>query len=79
MNQPDSGNEIHFPQYVPPVVDSFAEPPPIPAGQLKSGSRFQFSGDAGEYFGIWISKLCLTIISLGFYAPWAKVRRLRYF
>lgn len=79
MSQSDSGHEIHFPQYVPPVVDSFAEPPPMPAGQLKSGSRFQFSGDAGEYFGIWISNLCLTIITLGFYAPWAKVRRLRYF
>lgn len=79
MNQPDSGHEIHFPQYIPPATDAVAETPPLPDGSLKSGSRFQFSGDAGEYFGIWISNLFLTIITIGFYAPWAKVRRLRYF
>lgn len=84
MNQPDSGKEIHFPQYVPPAADAFKDqlPPSLPdgfAGSLRSGSRFQFSGDAGEYFGIWIVNLLLTIITLGFYAPWAKVRRLRYF
>lgn len=84
MNQPDSGREIHFPQYVPPAADAFKDqlPPSLPggfAGSLRSGSRFQFSGNATEYFGIWISNLLLTIITLGFYAPWAKVRRLRYF
>ncbi|WP_416190848.1 YjgN family protein [Neisseria sp. CCUG12390] len=41
--------------------------------------RFQFFGNAGEYFKIWIVNLFLTIITLSFYAPWAKVRRLRYF
>lgn len=41
--------------------------------------RFQFSGNAAEYFKIWIVNLFLTIITLSFYAPWAKVRRLRYF
>jgi uncharacterized membrane protein YjgN (DUF898 family) len=84
MNQPDSGREIHFPQYVPPAVDAREElnPPPLPDGATRSlnfTSRFQFSGNATEYFGIWISNLLLTIITIGFYAPWAKVRRLRYF
>lgn len=41
--------------------------------------RFKFSGDALEYFKIWIVNWLLIIVTLGFYAPWAKVRRLRYF
>lgn len=41
--------------------------------------KFQFYGNATEYFSIWIVNLCLTILTLGFYSPWAKVRRLRYF
>lgn len=41
--------------------------------------RFKFHGNASEYFGIWIVNIILTIITLSFYSPWAKVRRLRYF
>lgn len=41
--------------------------------------RFEFSGRAGEYFGIWIVNLLLTILTLGIYSAWAKVRRQRYF
>ena len=41
--------------------------------------KFRFKGTASEYFGIWIVNILLTIITLGLYAPWAKVRRLRYF
>jgi uncharacterized membrane protein YjgN (DUF898 family) len=71
----DDGREIHFPQ-IPDVV----QPPPVPfAAEIIQDSRFKFHGNASEYFGIWISNLALTIITLGFYAPWAKVRRLRYF
>ena len=40
---------------------------------------FLFSGGAFEYFGIWISNLFLTVVTLGIYSAWAKVRRLRYF
>lgn len=39
----------------------------------------QFTGSAGEYFRIWIVNLCLTVVTLGLYSPWAKVRRKRYF
>ncbi len=38
-----------------------------------------FSGTGAEYFGIWLVNLVLTIITLGVYSPWAKVRRLQYF
>lgn len=40
---------------------------------------FEFTGTAREYFGIWIVNLFLSIITLGIYTAWAKVRRLRYF
>jgi uncharacterized membrane protein YjgN (DUF898 family) len=45
-------------------------------GTLK---RAEFRGNAGEYFGIWIVNILLTIITLGIYSAWAKVRRMRYF
>lgn len=41
--------------------------------------KFRFHGKAMEYFGIWIVNILLTIATLSLYAPWAKVRRLRYF
>ncbi|HHJ38301.1 MAG: hypothetical protein AXA67_13800 [Methylothermaceae bacteria B42] len=41
--------------------------------------RFQFTGTGGEYFKIWIVNLLLTILTLGIYSAWAKVRRERYF
>lgn len=40
--------------------------------------RLQFTGRGGEYFRIWIVNLALTIVTLGIYSAWAKVRRLRY-
>lgn len=39
----------------------------------------EFTGQAGEYFRIWIVNLALTIVTLGIYSAWAKVRRKRYF
>ena len=41
--------------------------------------RFTFSGTGSEYFRIWIVNLLLSIITLGIYSAWAKVRRTRYF
>ena len=41
--------------------------------------RFEFRGTGGEYFRIWIVNLALTIVTLGIYSAWAKVRRKRYF
>ncbi len=47
-------------------------------GRTESKS-FSFKGSASEYFGIWIVNLLLSIVTLGIYTAWAKVRRLRYF
>jgi len=41
--------------------------------------RLEFTGTAGEYFRIWIVNTFLTLITLGIYAAWAKVRTRRYF
>ena len=38
-----------------------------------------FRGRTSEYFGIWIVNLLLSIITLGIYSAWAKVRRKKYF
>lgn len=41
--------------------------------------QFVFTGKGGEYFRIWIVNLFLSVLTLGIYSAWAKVRRLRYF
>jgi uncharacterized membrane protein YjgN (DUF898 family) len=41
--------------------------------------QFVFRGVTREYFGIWIVNVLLTIVTLGIYSAWAKVRRQRYF
>jgi len=49
---------------------------------MNQGSRtypFQFTGSGGEYFRIWIVNLALSVLTLGIYSAWAKVRRKRYF
>jgi uncharacterized membrane protein YjgN (DUF898 family) len=48
----------------------------VPKNQARH--QFSFSGSASEYFSIWIVNLALTVITLGLYSPWAKVRRERY-
>ncbi|MGD9807655.1 MAG: YjgN family protein [Deferribacterales bacterium] len=41
--------------------------------------NFEFKGKGGEYFKIWTVNILLSIITLGIYSAWAKVRRKRYF
>lgn len=41
--------------------------------------NFEFTGTGSEYFRIWIVNLILSIITLGIYSAWAKVRTNRYF
>jgi uncharacterized membrane protein YjgN (DUF898 family) len=38
-----------------------------------------FSGQGRDYFGIWAVNLLLTILTLGIYSAWAKVRRMHFF
>ena len=55
---------------LPPQADG---PPP------EATHPFKFTGEASEYFGVWIVNLFLSIVTLGVYSPWAKVRKKRYF
>lgn len=41
--------------------------------------EFEFHGKSGEYFRIWIVNILLTIVTLGIYSAWAKVRNKQYF
>lgn len=39
----------------------------------------EFTGSSGEFFKIWIVNIMLSIVTLGIYSAWAKVRSKRYF
>ena len=41
-------------------------------------ASLEFKGSGSEYFKIWIVNLFLSILTLGIYSAWAKVRRKRY-
>lgn len=63
-----------------------ATPVPEPRDLLEPGQAAEparlplsFTGTAGEYFRIWIVNLFLSIVTLGIYSAWAKVRKKRYF
>lgn len=71
-NDPFTNDIYHTPFDTPPTLPS--TPPDEPYQY-----NFYFYGTGSEYFRIWIVNLLLTIITLGIYSPWAKVRRLRYF
>lgn len=51
----------------------------VPVGRQAAFERGSFTGSAKEYFGIWIVNILLTIVTIGIYSAWAKVRRKRYF
>ena len=38
-----------------------------------------FHGTGGEFFGIWIINIIFSLLTLGIYTAWAKVRVRRYF
>ncbi len=63
---------------------------PLPARALPTSKGLQsadamkqysiaFTGTGSEYFRIWIVNTFLTIVTLGVYAAWAKVRTRQYF
>jgi len=56
-----------------------ATPQTPAARQLRRTLTFTFTGNAREYFGIWLVNTLLRIVTLGIYSPWAKVRKRRYF
>ena len=49
-----------------------------PAAAPLSIHRFAFSGRTADYFRIWAVSLCLSLLTLGIYSAWGKVRKRRY-
>lgn len=53
-------------------------PPPLPPMKKPEPVGFEFHGNAKEYFRIWIVNTLLTILTLGIFLAWAKIRKRRY-
>lgn len=49
------------------------------AAQDIDAHPLEFTGSGGEYFRVWIVNVLLTILTLGFYTPWARRRTAQYF
>lgn len=63
-----------------PPTTNMASPAILPAAATqRQALPFQFTGTGSEYFRIWIVNTLLTIVTLGVYSAWAKVRKRQYF
>ena len=54
------------------------QPPTTHAPGNATHHPFAFTGSTKEYFKIWIVNALLTIVTLGIYSAWAKVRNKQY-
>ena len=61
------------------VAYTLATPEEVTDAPLLKVQQLSFTGTGSEYFRIWIVNLLFTILTLGIYSAWAKVRKLRYF
>ena len=91
--EPEVEDERWLPSAEPPLPRSLAdelEPgrlrdelgvsPNVPARREPNRlAPFAFTGNGAEYFRIWVVNVLLTIVTLGVYSAWAKVRKTRYF
>ena len=50
-----------------------------PSNPNQTFTPLEFTGKTSEYFGIWITNILLSIITIGIYSAWAKVRTKKYF
>src|SRR5690606_35454791 len=62
-----------------PMTIAGADAETSPPSLVLRHEPFTFTGTGREYFGVWIVNVLLTIVTLGIYSAWAKVRRMRYF
>lgn len=61
-------------------MDTFTSPGPVPRIEpTVQRHGFEFRGDWREFFKIWIVNVALSVLTLGIYSAWAKVRTRRYF
>ena len=69
------------PSFAPPAVSATTAPPawaaasrPVEAAAPAARRRLTFHGSGGALFGIQIVNACLTLLTVGFYYFWGKVR-----
>jgi uncharacterized membrane protein YjgN (DUF898 family) len=53
--------------------------PPVGSAAAPKLHPFEFRGSGSEFFRIWIVNIALTLVTIGIYSAWAKVRTRRYF
>ncbi|MBT0664356.1 zinc-ribbon domain-containing protein [Geobacter pelophilus] len=77
---PSLAAEATEPLPSPVLSDSLSDGriPDVPP-QSQRKIKLSFTGNAKEYFGIWIVNTLLKILTLGVYSAWAKVRKRQYF
>ena len=63
---------------LPPEIGPNAAAASPAVGSTPVTYRPEFTAEGKEYFRIWIVNLALTVVTLGLYSAWAKVRKLRY-
>ena len=61
------------------IIDNEPKPSAVKAADGEEVFNVEFRGTAREYFRIWLVNMLLTIITVGVYSAWAKVRNKRYF
>jgi uncharacterized membrane protein YjgN (DUF898 family) len=54
-------------------------PPAATAHGAIEAHRLRFTGSGATYFRVWIVNVLLSIVTLGFYTPWARRRTAQYF
>jgi uncharacterized membrane protein YjgN (DUF898 family) len=79
----DSSDVVGMVSSIGVSADPTTSPAPL-FGRVRAAQQahhlpIEFGGTGGEYFRIWIVNLLLTLLTLGLYYPWAKVRKLRWF
>jgi hypothetical protein len=68
-----------YPERARKIDDEIARRPITPPlAENQPELSLEFSGSAREYFRIWITNLCLTLLTFGIFSAWAKVRKKRY-
>lgn len=55
------------------------EAPELPRAGAVYSESLRFHGKGSEYFRVWVVNLFLTLVTLGVYSAWAKVRKARWF
>ena len=61
------------------AAETSTPPPLLPTDHEPELLAFEFHGKGVEFFKIWIVNLSLSIVTLGIFSAWAKVRTQRYF